>query len=298
MNLRKLTFATGVLASVILAGCSTTSLNTPATIVDRSSYAHNVDRAPVVMPGAGTAGRVTDSGRRHTVVTGDTLYNIAMRYGCDLKDVAALNGVTDPTQLSLGQVLRLPPTIKPGRVLVNSNVRVNRVNTAELDRVSRENVNAVTRPVVDKVDTAAEHAAKTVKKAQEKISTVKPEPIVPGSRMIWPIRGKVVSDFKTNGKGIDIAGTKGDVVVAAMDGQVLFIGDFKDYGNLIILKHSPTLVTAYGHNARMTVKLNQRVKAGQKIAEVGTNDAGKALLRFEVREKGRPVDPMHFLSHR
>ena len=86
------------------------------------------------------------------------------------------------------------------------------------------------------------------------------------------------------------------VVVAAGAGQILFVGGgVKGYGNLVIVKHTPTLVTAYGHNSKVVVKPGDQVKAGQKIAEMGSTDADGVMLRFEVRDKGQPVDPMKYL---
>ena len=99
--------------------------------------------------------------------------------------------------------------------------------------------------------------------------------------------------------GVQPGGKVGSIVVAAGAGQVLFVGDgVKGYGNLVIIKHSPTIVTAYGHNSKIVVKVGQSVKAGQKIAELGQSDASEPMLRFEVRDKGKPVDPMRFMAPR
>ena len=88
----------------------------------------------------------------------------------------------------------------------------------------------------------------------------------------------------------------GSIVVAAGAGEVLFVGDnVSGYGQLVIIKHTPTMVTAYGHNSKIVVQPRDKVRSGQKIAEVGKDDKGRAVLRFEVRDKGRAVDPMKFL---
>ena len=120
--------------------------------------------------------------------------------------------------------------------------------------------------------------------------------VVPGTRMIWPVRGTVLSDFAKNGKGLDIGAAAGSVVVSAGAGEVIFVGSgVKGYGQLVIVRHTPTLVTAYGHNSKIVVQTGDKVKAGQKIAESGNTEAERPMLRFEVRDRGQPVDPMKFL---
>ena len=114
--------------------------------------------------------------------------------------------------------------------------------------------------------------------------------------MIWPVRGTVLSDFAKNGKGLDIGAAAGSVVVSAGAGEVIFVGSgVKGYGQLVIVRHTPTLVTAYGHNSKIVVQTGDKVKAGQKIAESGNTEAERPMLRFEVRDRGQPVDPMKFL---
>ena len=103
--------------------------------------------------------------------------------------------------------------------------------------------------------------------------------------MIWPVRGTVLSDFAKNGKGLDIGAAAGSVVVSAGAGEVIFVGSgVKGYGQLVIVRHTPTLVTAYGHNSKIVVQTGDKVKAGQKIAESGNTEAERPMLRFEVRD--------------
>jgi murein DD-endopeptidase MepM/ murein hydrolase activator NlpD len=111
------------------------------------------------------------------------------------------------------------------------------------------------------------------------------------------LREQKITEAKN--KGIDIAGKLGDSVMAAADGRVVYAGaGLRGYGNLIILKHSNTYLTAYAHNQALLVKEEQTVKQGQKIAEMGNSDADRIKLHFELRRQGKPVDPLKFLPAR
>ena len=100
-------------------------------------------------------------------------------------------------------------------------------------------------------------------------------------------------------KGFDIAGKAGDAVIAAADGKVVYAGSgLRGYGNLIILKHNNTFLTAYAHNQTLMIKEDQSVKKGQKIAEMGNSDADRVKLHFEIRRQGKPVDPAKYLPAR
>mgnify|MGYP000411510465 CR=1 FL=1 len=120
------------------------------------------------------------------------------------------------------------------------------------------------------------------------------------SVIVTPANGKVVGTFSDAGnKGVDIAGKAGDAVLAAADGRVVYAGaGLRGYGNLIILKHNNTFLTAYAHNQSLLVKEDQDVKQGQKIAEMGSTDADRVKLHFEIRRQGKPVDPSRFLPSR
>jgi lipoprotein NlpD len=114
---------------------------------------------------------------------------------------------------------------------------------------------------------------------------------------IWPGKGAVVAEFdESKNKGVDIAGSAGDSVLAAADGKVVYAGaGLRGYGNLIILKHNNTYLSAYAHNQSLLVKEDQSVKKGQKIAEMGSSDTDRVKLHFEVRRQGKPVDPLKYL---
>ena len=251
-------------AAVLLGGCSSLPLG-DVPIVDRSvptSGEHTT--AGSQSSSFAPLGDVRDSGRTHTVTVGDTIYNISVRYGVTPSALMQLNAVTDPTQLAIGRVLHIPEsTAAPREVTMPEGVRVNRI----------------------------EHVAPIEAAAVSPAAAV-----VPGTRMIWPVRGTVLSDFAKNGKGLDIGAAAGSVVVSAGAGEVIFVGSgVKGYGQLVIVRHTPTLVTAYGHNSKIVVQTGDKVKAGQKIAESGNTEAERPMLRFEVRDRGQPVDPMKFL---
>ncbi|MDO8371315.1 MAG: peptidoglycan DD-metalloendopeptidase family protein, partial [Polaromonas sp.] len=114
---------------------------------------------------------------------------------------------------------------------------------------------------------------------------------------IWPAQGPVLAGFdEAKNKGMDIAGKTGDPVMASADGRVVYAGaGLRGYGNLIILKHNNTFLTAYAHNQTLLVKEDQSVRKGQKIAEMGASDTDRVKLHFEIRKQGKPVDPAKFL---
>ncbi|ESJ22337.1 hypothetical protein B551_0207800 [Cupriavidus sp. HPC(L)] len=115
-------------------------------------------------------------------------------------------------------------------------------------------------------------------------------------QLAWPARGSLLGRFDEKGnKGIDISGQRGDAVLAADDGRVIHVGPLRGYGNLVIIKHNETFLTAYGHNDKVVVTEQATVRRGQKIAEMGNSDADRVKLHFEVRRNGKPVDPMRYL---
>ena len=122
---------------------------------------------------------------------------------------------------------------------------------------------------------------------------------VEGIRWSWPTEGKMVGSFMAGkNRGIDIAGTKGQKILSAADGTVLHKGSMNGYGNLVIIKHSDNVLSAYAHNDRILVKEKQQVKRGEPIAEMGNTDSDRVKLHFEIRYQGKPVDPVNYLPVR
>jgi len=139
----------------------------------------------------------------------------------------------------------------------------------------------------------------TVTPAPAPAAAPSPTPAAGGDAisLVWPAQGVVVGNFdEAKNKGVAIGGKLGDPVLAAADGRVVYAGaGLRGYGNLIILKHNNTYLTAYAHNQALLVKEDQTVKQGQKIAEMGSSDTDHVKLHFEVRRNGKPVDPVAFL---
>jgi lipoprotein NlpD len=267
----------GVLA--VLAGCTTTSLN-EAPIVDRS------ERRAAAAP-AGSAAAVPREARDGTYVVqrGDTLFSIALAFGQDYRDLARWNNLDDASRLQVGQTLRVQPPAD-GTAAVAA-VPVAPVTAAEVRPLDSPRA-APASP------TAPAPAPAAVPKAPA------PADSSNGVAWAWPASGKVVEGFdEARNKGIDIAGTEGDPVHAASDGQVVYRGNgLRGYGNLVIIKHSDDFISAYAHNRQILVEQGQVVRRGQRIAEMGKSDADVPKLHFEVRRQGKPVDPLKYLPVR
>lgn len=318
--LRHLPVAAATLAAVsalLLSGCSSVPLEN-APIVNRNASSGET-MAPVTTGSTAShalVGGVEDSGRTHVVAPGDTIYNISQRYGLDASALMQLNAVRDPTTLRLGQTLHLPVSVREGSTAIAPGVRVHRVETADAFASESSSPSSASGAPIssatalpaagaaaaaaasEKISEASAKASEAVESAKSAVAekVEQAEAVIPGTRLIWPVRGKVLSDYAKNGKGLDIESSVGSIVVAAGAGEVLFVGDnVSGYGQLVIIKHTPTMVTAYGHNSKIVVQPRDKVRSGQKIAEVGKDDKGRAVLRFEVRDKGRAVDPMKFL---
>ena len=270
-----------VVAAGILAGCGSTSLNR-APVEDRGSAGRSSSvmldpNTPAVKqpPGFENAGRAG----YYTVKPGDTLIRIALDHGQSSADIARWSNVENPNRIEIGQVLRVVPPVATGVV-----------------------TKPVTTASVSPVAAPAASAASADKPAAAVAATT-PAPAATGDddiAWIWPSNGTVVAGFdEVKNKGLDIGGAEGDPVVAAADGRVVYVGaGLRGYGNLIILKHNNTFLTAYAHNKTLLIKEDQSVRKGQKIAEMGSSDADRVKLHFEVRRQGKPVDPAKYLPVR
>ncbi|XHA15888.1 amidase activator ActS [Citrobacter farmeri] len=203
------------------------------------------------------------SGAVYTVKRGDTLYRISRTTGTSVKDLARLNGISPPYTIEVGQKLKLGGS-----------------KTA---------------------------SAKSTKKSSTKTTAVRPSSSVPQSSWPpvgqrcwqWPASGKVILPYSTaegGNKGIDISAARGTPVYAAGAGKVVYVGNqLRGYGNLIMIKHSEDYITAYAHNDTMLVNNGQSVKAGQKIATMGSTDAASVRLHFQIRYRATAIDPQRYL---
>ncbi|WP_323847250.1 peptidoglycan DD-metalloendopeptidase family protein [Microbulbifer magnicolonia] len=218
--------------------------------------------------------------KHHTVSQGETLYSIAWRYGKDFRELASINGIVAPYQIYPGQRLQLagrPIAAKPPAV------------------VSKRDPAPKVTTLPKRKATAKSSKSSTVSGSRQ------PRPAASGSsiRWRWPAKGKVISRFSAGDplrKGVDIAGEKGESVLAAADGTVIYAGSaLRGYGKLLIVKHSEEYLSAYAHNHKLLVKEGSEVKAGQRIAELGSSGTDRNKLHFEIRRNGQPVDPLAHL---
>ncbi len=268
----------------LLVGCTSRSLSN-APVEDRGTARQAAgvssgSKSMTVMPGAENAGKLGF----YTVKPGDTLIRIGLDSGQNWRDLSRWNSIDNPNQIEVGQVLRTTPP--PG-------------NTA-----------VVARPVASQAPVSTPLPAQTVSSAKPAANaaptTPSDAPAPPQSggeddlAWIWPAEGAQLAGFdEVKNKGIDIAGKAGDAVLASADGRVVYSGaGLRGYGNLIILKHNNTYLTAYAHNQALLVKEDQAVRKGQKIAEMGSSDADRVKLHFEIRRQGKPVDPLKYLPAR
>ena len=269
-----------LVGTLLAAGCSSRSL-TNAPVEDRgtglsrpaATVAANV-KPP--MPGAENAGKPG----YYTVKPGDAVIRIGLETGQNWRDIVRWNNLTSPYTIEIGQVLRVAP---PG----NNDPLV------------------VTRPVTpgSAAATAGTEGAAAASAARPSSAPAAGAAASAGEddiAWIWPAQGTLVAGFdEAKNKGFDIAGKAGDAVIAAADGRVVYAGaGLRGYGNLIILKHNNTFLTAYAHNQALMIKEDQTVKKGQKIAEMGSSDADRVKLHFEIRRQGKPVDPAKYLPAR
>lgn len=211
----------------------------------------------------------------YRVKPGDTLYRIALDHGQNYRDIASWNNLSNADQIEVGQVLRVVPP--PGQSATPM------LPPSASAPVAASGSGAMTPP-------AAEPTPPPAPLNQS-------APAGTSISLVWPAQGKVVGTFNdSTNKGVNIVGTAGEPVVAAAAGKVVYAGNgLRGYGNLIIIKHNGTFLTAYAHNRTLLVKEGDVVSQGQKIAEMGNTDSSQVMLHFEVRRMGKPVDPMSYL---
>ncbi|MGJ3704172.1 peptidoglycan DD-metalloendopeptidase family protein [Variovorax sp. AFSI2.2] len=281
---------------LVIAGCA--APRGPAPVEDRGT----MTRAPGAAPGGPLI--TTDASGKplpgienygkpgyYTVRPGDTIRRIGNETGQSWQNIVRWNNLENPDLIEVGQVLRVIPPVG-----LASGATSLATAPAPADGV-------VTKPVAP--------PSVVVPTAPASAATGKPpvtaSPSAPASNSadedlgwIWPAHGTLIAGFDdAKNKGFDIGGKAGDAVLAAADGRVVYAGaGLRGYGNLIILKHNNTYLTAYAHNQTLLVKEDQSVQKGQKIAEMGNSDADRVKLHFEIRRQGKPVDPARYLPSR
>lgn len=241
---------TAVLATSILAGCASSTSHAPVTD----------------LTGGASSSSSAEAGGTYIVKPGDTLYKIAQKNNVDVATLIRANNISDPSQLRVGQTLRLGGAGGPAPAPSST-------------------VTATPVPVAPPA--AAE--ATTAEKASDAALI----------QWAWPASGRIIQGFNSNTKGIDISGAPGEPVHAAADGKVMYAGNgVRGLGNLILLGHSNGFITAYAHNQTLLVKTGQQVHRGAKIALIGQTDTTSPRLHFEIRRRGTPVNPLSYLPPR
>ena len=270
-----------LLAAAMLAGCGVR----PQAVVQRPSASAERNHH----------GQTARRAHTYVVVRGDTLYAIAFRNGLDYRDLARWNGIGAPYTIHPGQRLDMAPKgAAPPRVSSVASTPARVSNTApQAGRPSSPapapQARAAPPPVGVPPSPASAPIATTNQSAQRIVWR-------------WPTNGQLVGRFVAGDptrQGIGVAGSAGQAIVAAADGEVVYSGSgLIGYGELVIIRHSDDFLSAYGHNRKRLVDEGQKVKAGQQIAEMGRTGASRDMLHFEIRRGGKPVDPLAFLPAR
>lgn len=262
----------------VLAGCS--ARNTPAPVVESNS---------TVAVGSKVKAEIKSDSYR--VKKGETLYSIAFRANSDVRSIALLNNLSPPYRIFPGQVLQINKKLTKA----SSGKGSSQTSTKSSGTTSQESHNKAIA-----TDKKAEYGDKTSgQKAHKNVPQQAKSFSQKIRRWQWPAKGKLVATFSTapkGNKGIDIAGRRGDSVRTAADGTVVYAGSaLRGYGNLVIIKHNDDYLSAYAHNDRILVKEQQSVKSGDVIAKMGDSDAKRVMLHFEVRFRGKSVNPLKYL---
>lgn len=243
--------------------------NFVSTSKSESTYSGKVAYAPK-RPSSGQSSNISHSNQKWVkAIKGDSLYRISNRTGVSVDRLIQLNQLKKPYVIQPGQTIFLKP----------------------LETASRSGP----KPG-KKTSTASSKGSAQSKSTQQKTQTVRwPKSV----RWTRPTKGKVVKKFnrsRNDAKGVEYKGKRGDAVVAAADGKVVYSGSgLINYGNLVIIKHNKTYLSAYAYNRKLLVNEGDIVKAGQKVAEMGNKDKQSPRLHFEIRKNGKPVDPLKYL---
>lgn len=296
-----------------LGACTTTRVSAPAPVEDRGAPVAQAAApevvVPVTAPGPAAPPIAIVPGQEnagkpgyYTVRPGDSLIRIGLDTGQNWRDLARWNGLDNPNKLEVGQVLRVIAPV--GGTTSPSGAATAAVGANPSAPVGAPGaVAAVPVPgsaaVVGQALPAAGAPAAAAAPGTVSAAVVK-APVEDGVSFVWPAEGAVLAGFdEVKNKGVDIGGKAGQPVIASADGRVVYAGAaVRGFGNLIILKHSNTLLSAYAHNQTLLVKEDQTVKQGQKIAEMGSSDSDRVKLHFEIRRQGKPVDPVKLLPPR
>lgn len=281
---------------MLVAGCTEMGANAP--IDDRTELrdrAAQKAKAPEPQP--------VDAAGFYTVKKGDNLMKIALQFNQNWRDIVEWNTLSNPNDIKVGQVLRIaqPEGAQLAAVPMDNRLELRPLDPRSTAAQAAASVKSL--PLGSKIiysDQAwADMQRGDVAPARSLEAARKPADNPVGiAKFNWPTEGRVISTFDPTRKGIDIAGQLGQPILSAGDGTVLYAKNMRGYGNLVILDHNDGLVSAYAHNKNILVKEGQAVTKGQKIAEMGNTDSDTVKLHFEIRQLGKPVDPIGMLPGR
>ena len=237
----------------------------------------------------------------YVVQPGDSLYSIAWMYGLDYQQVAQVNHIAPSYRVHTGQKLQLRPRSDTATSIIQTTSIAPAPATLQQQPALTSAVQA---------PTATANAQPTKATAAQVISapasgSIMPPPgttnTVAGITWTWPAQGSITNGFASTNlnRGVDIAGKLGGPVIAAAAGKVVYAGSgLRGYGQLVIIKHTDEYLSAYAHNQKLLVHEGQVVRLGQQIATLGTTEANSPVLHFEIRQNGKPVDPLKYLPGR
>lgn len=228
----------------------------------------------------------------HRVSKGETLYSVAMRYGWDYRKLAAANDIEPPYEIHPGDIIRFDVEV-PDNDQRSSQSAPAATSTASTSSGAASGSSG--RQTGDTGTSSQGSRGNNALQASTKASSE--------VDWAWPHSGPVIAKYSSDGsdvnKGVDIGGDAGDPVRVAADGNVVYAGSgLLGYGNLIIVNHSETFLSAYAHNRTILVEEGEAVGQGDTIAEMGDSGADRTVLHFEIRKRGDPVDPMQYLPRR
>jgi len=237
------------------------------------------------------------NGSEYTVKAGETLYSIAWRANSDVRQLVKLNELSPPYNIYPGQKLFLVSKNKEKTTKASNSKH----SSKKLIKSSNQ-----TSGKPDKKTLASTKKQAYGENVSKKKIIRNDLPKARFSQKIsywqWPVKGKIISgfSFKTQGnKGLDIAGRRGTKIRAAASGKVVYAGSaLRGYGKLVIIKHNDDYLSAYAHNDTILVKEQQHIKAGDIVAKMGDTDAQRVMLHFEVRFRGKSVDPLKYLPNK
>jgi len=241
-----------------------------------------------------------EANARYTVQAGDTLYSIAFRAGLDYRQLAELNQIPPPYRIYVGQTLHFV-NVKLIPVRGERSKSVDKAPNKALNNDAKSTNGPSSTTAVNKAIAPANQTGygreQTVKENANSVSDA-----VASTKVIWrwPVAGPILASFSNaehGNKGLDIGGKPGTPIQAAAAGEVVYAGNaLRGYGNLIIIRHNDDYLSAYAHNSKLFVKERDTVVSGQKIAEMGSTDASSTRLHFEIRFRGKSVDPKRYLK--